>query len=83
MYLTYLQCFFHDACCRRATKVAEWGHTIEDIEWTIENVQELADLWLEAERIRANGKALADWIEADPKQHFQQVIELWNSCRVS
>ena len=63
--------------------VAEWGHTIEDIEWTIENVQALADLWLEAERIRANGKALADWIEADPKQHFQQVIKLWNSCRVS
>lgn len=63
--------------------VAEWGHEIEDMEWTIENVRDLADLWLEAERIRGNGMVLADWIEVDPKQNFQQVIELWNSCLVS
>lgn len=57
--------------------VLEFGHTIADHEWSIENVQGLADLWREAQQIQARTTALTKWIETDPKEHFQQVINLW------
>lgn len=61
--------------------VLEFGHTIEDHEWSIANVQGLADLWREAQQIQAHTTELTKWIEADPKKHFHQVIELWKSSQ--
>ncbi len=49
----------------------------EDMYWDVDDMALLAQHWSEAQTMREQTDALAEWLAANP-QHLRKVVELWN-----
>ena len=54
----------------------------EFTEWSKENVEVLAQKWLEAMQFQQKWSDMADWLEADPPGRFKQLLDFIDKRRV-
>ena len=48
------------------------------VEWTREDLDQMADHWRRATLISERADQFIEWIDADPVTHFKEVIRIWN-----
>ena len=52
------------------------------MEWTIENLEYIANQYRQAIEIQKRFNKMADWLELDPKANFGELVEFLSKERV-